>query len=144
MLRVVDFLFATLAKDIVTSGDTPPDLEIALLMEASFRWGDLEDCFLPAAPLRIGECETGLDGKGDAADEVNIIAKSPLPEERCDKAWDLDHPMIDCFLEVDNTVYKDPTGCPGKWWPLAALYVIMLCCVLPNSNSEIPGTIVTD
>ena len=85
MLRVVDFLFATLAKDIVTSGDTPPDLEIALLMEASFRWGDLEDCLLPAAPLRIGECETGLDGEGE--DEVNIIAKSNIQVHMILNIW---------------------------------------------------------
>ena len=37
----------------------------------------------------------------------------------------------------------DRTGCPSKWWLLAALFVIGLTCHLPNANGEIPQTIVT-
>ena len=34
----------------------------------------------------------------------------------------------------------DRTGCPHRWWLLAALFVIMLKNHLPNSNGEIPLT----
>ena len=37
----------------------------------------------------------------------------------------------------------DRTGCEDRWWLLAALFTIALMCVLPNSNGEIPLTVVT-
>ena len=32
----------------------------------------------------------------------------------------------------------DRTGCPAKWWLLCALFVMALCCVLPNSREKFP------
>ena len=37
----------------------------------------------------------------------------------------------------------DRTGCEDQWWLLVALFTIALMCVLPNSNGEIPLTVVT-
>jgi len=37
----------------------------------------------------------------------------------------------------------DRTGCPSKWWLLAAMFVIMLMNHLPNANGEIPLAVVS-
>ena len=42
---------------------------------------------------------------------------------------------------MNNTI--DHIGCPGKWWLLAALFIILLMDHLPNAKGEIPITKVT-
>ena len=37
----------------------------------------------------------------------------------------------------------DRTGCPTKWWLLAAIFTLMVMNVLPNSNGDIPYSVVT-
>ena len=47
----------------------------------------------------------------------------------------------DVKKNMDNVM--DRVGCPARWWLLAALFVMAITNVLPNSNGEIPYTAVT-
>ena len=47
--------------------------------------------------------------------------------------------------EVKKTMNSvmDRTGCPSRWWLLAAIYSLALLRILPNANGEIPNNLVS-